>query len=432
MTLGSPLINVSLPMLKSNINTGAVPIFSLAIYAVALLSCIGCSDKLEERQDSLKTEASRINKKDRIANSANGTGAISNINAAAKTSPDSAWVERSGQTLNDKQKLYTDVKILYDRNEYDKCIDKSSKIIRVQGKPLLESKNYVLLANLYELQADCLERKGDIYQSVEINQILLLKLEELLPKDYVARVKLKIGNICRRAGLYTKALSNYKKVDLEYNEIFPDRFAKYARENYNEIISRQIAVISGKVSLEDDKDSSGVTIKIYNGYEESETKSMQNGEYSLPLFASTPGTMFSLLAYKQGYNPNIINRKFDGTSKIAIRELQLKRLTNDNIGIITGVVFTIIGGGKRTPHHGIAGFMEGHKIEFHKFSEKRNEEEIYSALSNNNGIYTISLDPGTYQITSTFINARGIDKVFRLEKKVVKILNISAGAIKVD
>jgi len=419
-------------MLKSNINKDTVHIYLLAIYAVGLLICSGCGGKLEEGQVPLKTGVSRIDKKDFIADSVNGAGVISNINATAQTSPGGAWVEHSDQTLEDKQKLYNDLKILYDRNEYDICIDKSSKIIREQGKSLLESENNVLLANLYELHADCLERKGVVYQSVEINQILLLKLEELLPMDYVARVKLKIGNIYKRAGLYTKALSNYKKVELEYSEIFPDRFAKYARENYNEIISRQIATISGKVSFEDDKGPSGVTLKVFNGYEESETTSTQNGEYSLPLFASTPGSMFSLLAYKQGYKPDIINRKFDGASKIAIRELQLKRLTNDNIGIITGVVFTIKGGGRRTPHHGIAGFMEGHKIEFHKFSERRNEEEIYSTLSNNNGIYAISLGPGTYQITSTFINARGTDKVFRVENEVVKILNISAGAIKVD
>lgn len=334
---------------------------------------------------------------------------------------------RNQNTTGDDKDSISELKKLYDTGEYDNCINACKKLIKSEAKTLIKNNNHIFLAKVYELQADCLERKGYIDQSIETIKTLLSKLGQSLPKDYLARIKLKIGHIYKQAGLYSKALLNFKKVEQEYNRVFPNRFAKYARENYNEIISKQVAVISGTVSLEDNKDSSGVTIKVFNGYEESETESMQNGEYSIPLFSSTPGTMFSLFAYKRGYNPAIINKRFDGTSDITIRELQLKRSSDENAGIIAGVVFTVIGGGKITPHHGIGEFREGYKIKFHKFSENRKTGEIFSVTADDNGIYKAFLTPGVYL---SYI--RGMEKIFELKRNEVKILNISRPGRLVD
>lgn len=326
-------------------------------------------------------------------------------------------------SMNEYQNLYYDVKKLYDSSEYNKCIDKSLKIIKGQEKLLLETKNYVLLANLYELQADCLERKGDTAEAIEVIQDFLEKMEQFLPEEHVARVKLKIGHIYKHAGLYSKALSAFETVEKEYKQSFPDRFAKYANENYREIASHQVATISGTVSLSGEKDSSGVTIKVFNGFEESETMTLQNGKYSMPLFSSTPGTMFSLFAYKQGYNPTIINKKFERSSEIEIEKINLKKIPDKDVGIVAGVVFTPISGGKIKPHHGIARYLKEYKIEFSKLSIKA-LNEIFSTLSNDSGIYIISLAPGLYLFNN--------EKEIRVNKKEVRIFNIGKANILVD
>lgn len=325
--------------------------------------------------------------------------------------------------MKEYQNLYYDVKKLYDSSEYNKCIDKSLKIIKGQEKLLLETKNYVLLANLYELQADCLERKGDTEQAVEVIRVLLSKMGQFLTDENTARIKLKIGHIFKRTGFYSKALSQFKKVEQEYEKTFPNRFAKYAKDNYDDIASKQVATISGKVSLQDNEDCSSVTVKVFNGFEESETTTLQNGEYSIPLFSSTPGTMFSLFAYKQGYNPIIINKKFEGGSKIVIEKIQLKKFPNESMGIVAGVVFTSISGGKIKPHHGIARYLKEYKIEFSKLSIK-GLNEIFSTLSNDSGIYIISLAPGLYLFNN--------EKEIRVNKKEVRIFNIGKANILVD
>lgn len=331
--------------------------------------------------------------------------------------------------MNEYQNLYYDVKKLYDSSEYNKCIDKSLKIIKGQEKLLLETKNYVLLANLYELQADCLERKGDTEQAVEVIRVLLSKMGQFLTDENTASIKLKIGHIFKRTGFYSKALFQFKKVEQEYEKAFPNRFAKYAKDNYDDIASKQVATISGKVSLEDNEDCSNVTVKVFNGFEESEATTLQNGEYSIPLFSSTPGTMFSLFVYKQGYNPIIINKKFEGASKIVIEKIQLKKFPNESMGIVAGVVFTSISGGKIKPHHGIARFVEKYEIKIKRLSETKNENKTYVMSSDENGSYLTLLPPGLY-----LINNGKNEREFKIDirKEEVIIINISIGETLID
>lgn len=334
-------------------------------------------------------------------------------------------------SVSEYQNSYNEVKKLYDTSEYTKCIDESSRIIRTQEKSFLETNNYISLANLYELQADCLERKGDIDQAVEVIQVLLKKMEQSLPQDYVARIMLKVGHIYKRAGLYSKALFNFKKVEEKYKNIFPNRFAKYARENYDDVASKQVAVISGEVVLEDNDTYEGVTIKVFNGFEESEAKTLKKGEYSISLFSSTPHTGFTLYAYKKGYKPYIVTKAFDGSSKIVMKKIQLKKLLEKDLGVVAGVIFVPVSGGKRKPHHGIGGFKK-HKIKFTKLSESTNGKEamkgdVIIVSSNDDGVYTTSLAAGLYLMKN-----EGKEKMFKLRRGEVRILNIRQGGILVD
>ena len=323
------------------------------------------------------------------------------------------------------------VKKLYDTSKYAECIDESSHMIQSRESAFLRTKNYILLANLHELQADCLERRGDIDQAVEVIQTLLKKLEQLLPREYGARVKLKVGHIYKRAGLYSKALSNFKKVEEEYKSVFPNRFARYARENYDDISSKQVAVISGEVVVEDGSTYEGITIKVFNGFEESETGTLKKGDYSIPLFYSTPNTGFSLSAYKRGYEPFIVTMVFDGSSKIVMKKIQLKKLARKDRAVVAGVIFTPVSGGKRKPHHGIAGFKK-HTIEFQKLSENKSGKEavrgdVISMVSDDSGVYRAPLSAGLYMVKN-----EGKEKMFNLRRGEVRILNIAKGGILMD
>ncbi|MCK4789073.1 MAG: hypothetical protein KAV87_35355 [Desulfobacteraceae bacterium] len=323
--------------------------------------------------------------------------------------------------------LYLEAKSYYDKSEYVKCIDECDKIISEQENSFLQSKNYMFLAALYELKADCFDRKGDKRNARDCIQSLLTKLESFLPGDEVARLKLKIGHIYKYQRRYSKALSIYEKVEQEYKKIFPNRFAKYAREYVDDILSKQVAVISGKISLEGSVEVSGVVIEVFNGFEQSETNPLQNGCYTLPLYSSTPGTKFSLFAYRWGYMPVIINLPFSGDSNIVVKDIRLRPILTDDVGVVAGVVFTVISGGKRRSHHGITKFTSC-KIMVQELSEARNGKETMSSeevslSSSDSGIYSSFLLPGSYLI--------GRDS-FTLRKGEVRIINIACGEILVD
>ena len=320
---------------------------------------------------------------------------------------------------SEQQRAYYEIKELYDKSEYIECIDKCQNLIRLQEETIFNKKNYRLLAWMYELQADCLAQKGNINQAVEAIQVLLLKLEQFLPGEHVARIKLKIGHIYKSAGLYSKALANFKKVEQEYESIFPDRFAKYAHENYNDILNREAAVISGKVFHEENMSLSGAIVKVFNGFQESEAKTSQDGSYSIPLFSSTPHTKFSLCVYKQGYMPEIVNKTFNGVSKIMIEEIQLKKLPNNDASVIAGVVFGTISGGKRKPHCGIANFGKKYEIKIERLPKK----ETISTLSDDDGIYAVVLTPGHYLISD---GKR--EKIIKLNRGEAQIVYITGAA----
>ncbi len=334
-------------------------------------------------------------------------------------------------SVNEYQASYSEVKKLYETSEYARCIDESSKIIQTSEKSFIETNNYISLANLYELQADCLERKGDIDQAVEVLQGLLEKMQQSLPQDYAAGIMLKVGHIYKRAGLYSNALSNFKKVEEKYNNIFPDRFAKYARKNYDDVASKQVAVISGEVVLEDKDSYEDVTIKVFNGFEESEAKTLKKGEYSISLFSSTPHTGFALYACKKGYNPYLVTKVFDGSPKIVMEKIQLNKLQKKDLGVVAGVVFVPVSGGKIKSHHGIAGFKK-YKIKFTKLSESTGGKEaskgdVIIVSSNDDGVYTTSLAAGLYLMKN-----EGGEKMFKVKSGEVRILNIMQGGIMVD
>ena len=323
--------------------------------------------------------------------------------------------------------LYLEVKSLYDKVQYAKCIEACDKIISEQENDFIQAKEYKLLARLYEFESDSFDNKNEKEKSRQCIQQLLTKLESDLPSDEVARLKMKIGHSYRSEGFYSKALRIYVNVEKEYRDDFPKSFAKIAAEKISKINSQQVSVISGSISLEGSDDILGVVVEVFNGFEKSETDTSKSGEYSLPLYSSTPGTKIALYVYKEGYIPAVMTASFDGSGNVVMKEIRMKPVPDDNVSIVAGVVFMPVIGGKRVSHHGISCFLS-QKIEINKLSGAINITEkvkggVISATSDDNGVYTLFLEPGSYLLDQRTIT---------LNKGVGINVNICHGQILVD
>jgi hypothetical protein len=333
---------------------------------------------------------------------------------------------------NDFGILYSNAKKLYDENKFSECTEECLKVRTYYEKQMIASGNFIMLANLYELNADCFDRMNNTDKSVNLLNNMLDTLHEKLPEEYVARIRLKMGHIYKNAGLYSKALSVYQDVENKYAMVFPTRFAKYARENLDIIVSKQVAVISGEIHEKGGGGFEDVTIKVFNGFEQSETKSGPDGRFSIPLFSSSPGTKLSLFAIREGYKPTVVVMGFDGRPEIQIKKIILETLCDKDTGVLTGVIFVPVSGGKLRPHHGISRFSR-QAIKISKVTArqvtgggKEVEDEI-TVSSDETGIYTAFLSSGSY-----VLNCGKKERFFKIEKGEITIINLSHGKIFVD
>ncbi|MGA1868805.1 MAG: M48 family metalloprotease [bacterium] len=329
-------------------------------------------------------------------------------------------------SASEYENLYNEVKTLFDMNKYAECLTECSSILAHHERGIRESGNYLLLSRFYEIKADCLERMNNIDGSVMQLTTMLALMQDKLSQETVARIKLKIGHIYTQGNKYSLALAAFKNVEKEYATLFPNRFARYARENIEEIDSQKVAVISGKIRYENGDACEGATIKLFNGFGESETISGSDGTYSLPLYFSTPRTYFSVFACKEGYTPAVVNVKFKGSAEVKMEELVFRELPDKPIGTVAGVVYTPIRGGKRVRHFGIKKYTH-HGIEFQKIPNGKENKDIVSVSSNTDGIYRAFLSPGTYRL-----NDRGQERDFGIKEGECKIINIRAGKVMVD
>ncbi|MGA1824610.1 MAG: carboxypeptidase-like regulatory domain-containing protein [bacterium] len=314
-------------------------------------------------------------------------------------------------------------------NKYTECEAECSKILTQYETGIMESGNYLFLSDIYEIKADCLDQIGNIEGSVLQLQKIVDLLADKLPQDHLARIKLKIGQLYKHSNLYSRALSAFKRVEREYADIFPDRFAKYARENAQEINSKQVALISGQIRKENGTFLVGATIKVFNGFGESETISGTDGKYDVPLYFSSPLTHFSLFAYMKGYKPAVINRAFNGSVEIRMDEILLKEYPNKTVGALAGVIYTPIRGGKRVQYGGIKEYRS-QRIEFQKIvdpSMDAKSNDTIALSSDAEGAYMAFLPSGSYRL-----NESGRNREFFIEKGELKIINIQVGNVKVD
>lgn len=294
---------------------------------------------------------------------------------------------------------FLEVKNKFDTSQYPECVCLSINIIKKYENGLIKEfeqdtpPNDEVVVLIYEILSDCLSYGlNKVESSIAVLESAIKNMGDSMSDDEQARLGLKIGNIYKNSGLYDKALSQYQFVEEKYKNIFPDRYAEYAREYMEEITERKVSQVSGKVELRDDSGCGGIRVLVKNGFEESETKTSVDCKYSLPLFSSTVGTKFLLYILKDGYTPHYQVITFDGLKDISVEPLVLNVMKNRELGLVTGSAYGVIIGGQITSHHGIQDISKDYKIEIHNAV---NDNSIITT-TDDNGQYSIYLEPGSY------------------------------------
>jgi len=289
------------------------------------------------------------------------------------------------------------------------------------------------IADIYKMLAEAAERSGDTDGAVAYWSDMLKKYESDLSDARNARIRLNMAGILARAGRYTDALAAYGDISNRYADIFPESFAGYAREAAGDIESTRVVRITGRATALDDAGRGGIVIRAFNGFEESYTEADLSGTYSLPLYASTPGTRFCLYVYRQGCRPDVSVHNFDGTATIELEDVTLAPVQKamSDAGMAMGVVYSTIRGGKTANAHGIAGlrqqpltFIRQHEGDV---DDPHGENEIISTASDENGVYEQWLPPGVY-----LMRTEGAEKEVLVKSGQFCINNIESGTHRID
>lgn len=321
---------------------------------------------------------------------------------------------------------YGELRDLYNKSQYAECIKKADDALAASEKRLAEARDFQAIAKLYEVKADCLERQKAYEASTETLQEMLTRFGKSLSSESRASFTLKVGIIYERGGFYSKAIRAFDKAIEEYQKVPSDLFVKYARDRRDAIVSKQVSVIKGIISTGEKGSSIGTTVMLFNGFEKSETRVQQkDGKFSVPLYSSTPGTEVAVMAYKEGYGPSIKIMRFDGSSSMNAGDMSMSATLKKGCGIIAGVVYTPVSGGKIRPLHGMTVFRDTYRIGIDRMTE--NGITAATTLMSQGGIFATALEKGNY-----IANDGEKNRIVSVKENGTVILNVRAGQVLVD
>lgn len=138
----------------------------------------------------------------------------------------------------------------------------------------------------------------------------------------------------------------------------------------------------------------------------------------------TSGYYGVLFFTRQGFYPEILVFKVKD-EPIRINKISLKPLKEPQKGILTGVIYKPVRGGKLREHKGIFQTFKNEKINLIKDDK---EKVSYDVATDDNGIFMIELIPGEYSVV---FNNREAGKV-HIERGKTTIKNIQKGAVLID
>jgi len=154
-----------------------------------------------------------------------------------------------------------------------------------------------------------------------------------------------------------------------------------------------------------------VEVYIFDGFDLSLINRV--GDFIKEKVPVTKGNYFALFFIKDGYIPEVKVLKAD-KENINLGKIKVEKKMYENMGIITGVIYKPIHGGRISFNKGIFKLID--KIEIKMLSEKG---ESYLIMTNDKGIFCESFKPGKYVVTIGDEKEK-IDVVIRKTKTTIQ------------
>ncbi|NOY65377.1 MAG: hypothetical protein GXO97_08295 [Nitrospirae bacterium] len=123
----------------------------------------------------------------------------------------------------------------------------------------------------------------------------------------------------------------------------------------------------------------------------------------------------------EGHFPVVVPFKSTG-GVLEIKSIKLQMIKDKRKGILTGVVYTPVVGGKLREHRGIKRLFSDEEVRIF------NNKHLYTVKTDKRGVFTILLPEGEYSITSGSKQAGKI----RIKSGRTTIKNIQKGLVLID
>jgi hypothetical protein len=326
----------------------------------------------------------------------------------------------------------TELEHLCSGGDHAACIREAKSVLRTLEGNAADSPDVRSIMEIRGMLSEAAEKSGDGESAVTYWSDMLAQYGLRLTHAQAVRVRMNMAGILTRSGRYTDALAIYGEIEQRYGDIFPESYAKYAREAAGKIEAAQAARITGRALCRDGTGNGGITVKVFNGFESSYAQTDPSGDFAVPLYAATPGTRYCLFVYRQGYEPAISVHSFDGAATVELDDMLLAPAeTATGNGMAMGIVYSAAQGGKIRNTHGISGLKQQALtfIRQHEdgTGETGGENEIIPLTSDENGIYRQWLPPGTY-----LLKTNGNEKEVLVKSEQFCINNITSGTHRID
>lgn len=328
------------------------------------------------------------------------------------------------KSFKDVEGLYHKANSLYNRGDYKEAKKLCEEVINYFDRNYIkklseENTEKIIFKATYFLLANIEAESEDIEEAINtMNEVINLYKDKVLSEEAAVEAQLKIGSIYLRAGDFTRAIEAFQRVIESYPQSY---HTTTARDNIDEISEQKIGDICGKVLLEGRKDHSDITISIFNGFSLYSTSTKKDGSYCIPLYKSTEGTYISVFASKTGYMPQVSN--IPVKQHIGVPKMTLKTISNPNLGVLVGVCYKSISGGKIRFHYGIDSYDMNLEIHIKAKGSERNVK------CDGNGIYMLVLPKGSYTIATG--RSYTVDDII-VEKGKTTIQNLFSGGTMID
>ncbi|MEM2991203.1 MAG: hypothetical protein QXQ02_08490 [Halobacteria archaeon] len=197
-------------------------------------------------------------------------------------------------------------------------------------------------------------------------------------------------------------------------------------------VKKPVGEIIGRVLFSDKGEACGVKITIFNGFDNNtvEVYTQADGSFKAPIIKSSKEGIIrgapiyiSIFATYDGYLPFVKN--IPVTEKIHLSDIILEPLTERSRGVLTGVFYQPIRGGKIRRVYGIHQYVKNAAINLE--DEAGN---LFKTSSGEEGVFKLLLPPGNYRMMEVPILKRGYQ--INILEGVTTIFNIGRPSIMVD